>query len=175
MSSGWTYLSFCSFENQFYVYYLFLSLWDIRQFILFLCMTRRIVTILLVMCTSWLLRELVNCTSNDLSHFNGRFRDEPGLASSPPWFPSFICSKRELWEYSAQVLLWVRCPLVTQPTVSKHWKELKVLTPATETCPLALSIIDPLPDSWGRLLAASLWCQYSIPLITSFFWFQVLC
>ena len=173
MSSGWTYLSFCSFENQFYVYYLCLSLWDIRQFILFLCMTRRIVIILLVMCTSWLLRELVNCTSNDLSHFDGHFRDETGLASSP-WFPSFICSKRELWEYSAQVLLWVRCPLVTQPTVLKHWKELTVLTQ-----PLRLAhwhyplLIHCRTHEGGCLLP--LWCQYSIPLITSFFFFQVIC
>jgi len=99
-------------------------------------------------------------------HFNGHVLGQAWLASSPP-FPSSTDSQTELSGISGEVS-WSQCPscqAVTQPTVSKHWRKLKVLTPNEGNHPMASLFFHPSPD-WGNICCSlhdSHWCQVWVP------------
>ena len=68
--------------------------------------------------------------------FNGHFLDKPGLVVSSlrvllPPIPAEI-----LWEWNGIDFLRLNVTPVTKPTVSKHWRKEKALTPARKHHPL---------------------------------------
>jgi len=59
-------------------------------------------------------------------HFNSRFPGEPKLAGCLTGFLSSSSFSRDnLWWEVTSILLSVGCPSVTQPSVSKHWRNSK--------------------------------------------------
>ena len=69
-------------------------------------------------------------------HFNGHFLHKPGLVVSSlrvllPPIPAEI-----LWEWNGIDFLRLNVTPVTKPTVSKHWRKEKALTPARKHHPL---------------------------------------
>jgi len=82
------------------------------------------------------------------------------LHSSPTFQPVYVVAKwlpisatAELLLAKLQVLLWARCPPVTQPRSVKTLKGTEVLMPTGEDQPLASSFVEPQPDSRGKKIA----------------------
>jgi len=67
------------------------------------------------------------------------------------WLP--VSATAELLLAKLQVLLWARCPPVTQPRRVKTLKGTEVLMPAGEDQPLASSFVEPQPDSREKKIA----------------------
>ena len=93
--------------------------------------------------------------------FSGRFPTEPWLDVCHQC-PSAICSVKEL----LRILIGQPdVSAVTKPTVSMHWRKLKVLTLTRDSHILALTFLNLPPDSEGKVVpifqlshASPLWC-----------------
>lgn len=52
---------------------------------------------------------------------------------------------------------WIRFPTVVQPVMSRHWREIKALTPARKKHPLTSSFPDQSADPSGRYTLLPSW------------------
>ena len=87
---------------------------------------------------------------------NSLFPGEPGSAGPSSGPPPWPVLEENIWG-SVEQDLRTRCLHATQPSVSKHWRKHKALTP---TCGLTSSFLDLPMDSWQKGALLALWCQY---------------